>query len=313
MGGLPNGGKTMLAWQMAQYMAGNGATVGYLCSDGEVDDLDVRTIQSFANVTREEAEHPTVKLIDKVCQLAEPGPVVFDDHDVDTAIEYMEALPGDSPCVLFVDSLQTVRTRDYSPNWGDRERVESVIRSLRRAARAGFVIVATSEVSRAFYKDPLEASKLDPMACFKHSGSVEYFFQVAILLVPTDDVVVARMAKNKRGDDYTDFALQLDKQTARFKPTDYTPTESKADNRRAMRAAALRADVLAVVCAKPGISISNIKTEVTGKGTEIGAAIQELARLKLIEDRSRTRTSEWHVTPQGETENETNNAVNNLA
>ncbi len=97
-------------------------------------------------------------------------------------------------------------------------------------------MIFTSEVSRAFYRDPKLAKDLDAMAAFKDSGDLEYLIDDALVLTTAKDepgVIYVEVPKVRDEPDNgreSQFRMLLDRVRAELSEIPM-PTEGAAAHR----------------------------------------------------------------------------------
>lgn len=224
--GPPDGAKTGIMVEIADYMASRGVLVGFLAIDEDDDGLLTRFAQR-AGVDRfdcEQREPETLRAIeDAVGKL----PVRFfgDAFTIDAAAEQLaaEAARLGMRAALFVDSLQTARCAAESAEGSRYDQVSARVAALRTAARRHrLVVIFTSEQNRAAYKTAERDKSLSEMSAGKASGDIEYAAKVLLSLRATDepDGFELRIVKNKHGRSHgarePGIGLRLDRNAQRL-------------------------------------------------------------------------------------------------
>lgn len=220
--GEPNLGKTSLITQMARIACDEGWLVGIHVAD--VDDR-AGIIQRFAQahgIDRRAFQDRDRQAIDETERIMRRWPnlhVIDEEQDELTVEETCEAIlaraaSASRRAVLYVDSLQTVRMRWREEPRTDKDRVDKVVRTLRRYTRKGLTIVATCEVPRAAYGGPKKRRRFDPgppaLAAFKASGNIEYALWTGLVMTRIkgdSEAVRVECPKNKQGREDVTFRL----------------------------------------------------------------------------------------------------------
>lgn len=189
IGGAPGAGKTALALQLAHTFFDRGHAVAVLAADEDADGLLMRWGQQ-GGLSREEMEKGNEDVRQRLSRYVSSDRLALVDADSEQHASLEEvaqwcaerakltALPG----VLVVDSIQTAKVA-AAEVLQPRERVDAVVVALKKARRLGdgLLVIATSEVSRGFYRGG-GPDKTDPLAAFKESGGIEYGLDLAIVL-----------------------------------------------------------------------------------------------------------------------------------
>ena len=99
--------------------------------------------------------------------------------------------------MLIVDSIQAIaRSPGYAHIDSMRGRVDAVMADLRNATSSGSIVIATSEVGRAFYKCGSDAPP-DPLAAAKESGGVEYAVDLLLVLASVPGSMATSIDREK--------------------------------------------------------------------------------------------------------------------
>jgi hypothetical protein len=263
VGGAPGSCKTTFVCNRALNYARAGYHVAVLASDESASGLLIRWGQDYGisrdalergekDATEELAGHlehelPTLHILD-----------ASDGHTVESVVEYLLARANGAAAVLIVDSVQTVASLGTAEADSPRERVDAVVKALKRAAAAGLLVIATCELNRGAYRSRNADERVEDLASFKESGGVEYGASLALVLrnVPdSGELIDATFAKNRLGTRGA-FRLSLDRTHARLsevgRPAEPSAEDKRADNERVKRDG-MRAKVLAVVGKHPGL------------------------------------------------------------
>lgn len=186
--GAPGAGKTLLATQLAHGYHDLGHPVCIYAVDEARDSVIVRWGQQ-CGMEREALEAAQEPARRTLAQCFESGLVEFIDPEEATLDEVgawlvERARELEMPGVLVVDSIQTCRI-EGGEQLDPRARIDAVVMLLKRLRKAGLLVLATSEVSRGWYRSA--ADKMDPLAAFKESGSIEYALDIGIVLESVKD------------------------------------------------------------------------------------------------------------------------------
>lgn len=252
LGGAPGAGKTTLAVQLARHFHRRGHAVLIVAADESAPGLLIRWGQQ-AGCIREQLERPGYE--DAKQQLADDldERVVFVDQDEASTFESELAAfapiaaATELPGVVVVDSIQKVRTLAGDHADGERARIDAGVMACKAAARAGCLVIATSEMARGFYRGGSE-NATEALGSFKESGGIEYGVDVALALASVKgepDLVHVEIAKNRLGP-RAEFRMKLDRDRARFSETfmeDVEELDEEAEKKReAAREGRLEAD-----------------------------------------------------------------------
>jgi KaiC/GvpD/RAD55 family RecA-like ATPase len=218
IGGAPGAGKTAMLVKLAYTWLSQGIAVGILASDEDADALLIRFGQ-LVGVRREALEDGDCYAREKLADWCKRVPLLLADGDEDDATlegvsRELRALAGTGPSVLLIDSMQTVRPEKPLPKGADiRTRVNEVVRGLKRAAKAdGHLVLATSEISKAGYRNRAQAENINALSAFKESGDIEYGVSLALVLVScpgSSELVNATIVKNRLGPQKSEFIVKL--------------------------------------------------------------------------------------------------------
>lgn len=289
IGGAPGAGKTATAIQMAYGWASQGIHVAVLASDEDADGLLTRFGQ-LAGSSRDDIENGDANTRSKLAEWCEAHPnlMLVDGDDTAVSVEAvskrLRQAAGAGPSVLIVDSIQTVPIKGETRDETLRARTDAVVSALKHAAKVdGHLVIATSEVSRAAYRNKDQAENIDPLAAFKESGAIEYGVGLAMVLVSqagSSDLVDAVVAKNRLGVGKPRFLLQLNHARAAVTETDQRATDA-TDPLAKYKAAVLA--LFELTENQEGkaqgfsqLSKNVIKARVTGRATYINEAIDAL-------------------------------------
>jgi RecA/RadA recombinase len=285
--GAPNAGKTSVACQIADRYSRTDVAVGWCCYDGSASEVDARRLQALG-VLRQDAENPNEATI--AFAERELGSLPFEMYDYGpdgrpigieaAALDLAQRYPNQPRC-LVVDSIQK------APGEGSKlERVAATLAAIRNVAMnpaTRCMVIFTSEVSREFYRNELQASAMNDMAAGKESGDIEYVAQTFLVLRTTKDgdgLVSVSVPKNKLGSHVPDFLLKQD--FARTTFTHVADGGANVDAKQALKLAPLRAKALELLKANPGILKSALKGLMRGKAADAQEAINSLVDERLV-------------------------------
>ncbi len=240
--GAPGAGKTTLAGQLARRYHGGGHAVAILACDEDADAILIRWGQAEGLVREQlESGHPDAR---RVLAEAVDSPrllLVDGDEDQGATVELvagrLATLAGATslPGVLVVDSIQTARVDAADASLERRTSVDLVVAALRRTAKVhGHLVIATSEVGRAYYRDRHTAPS-SALAAGKESGGIEYGVGVQLVLASVageSDVIAVTVAKSRLGRHDAEapaFRLRLDRARASLDEVDAPPVERDRD------------------------------------------------------------------------------------
>jgi 5S rRNA maturation endonuclease (ribonuclease M5)/archaellum biogenesis ATPase FlaH len=203
VGGAPGVGKTGVVTRLGYQWARSGVPVGMLCADEGPEGI-VDRVALYLACKRELLDAGDVTEWARLATEVQNLPLDLDPGDatIDAMAARVRSRAGDGPGVLIVDSIQTCRADLDEGDRSDRRgEIDRVVRALKRVvATHRLLVLATCELSRAFYRTPALAAQLNPLAAFKESGSIEYAAQTAIVLTTPkgrSDVIDAAVPKNR--------------------------------------------------------------------------------------------------------------------
>jgi replicative DNA helicase len=237
VGGAPGAGKTTFVTQKAHELAKRGVHVAVLAADEDADGLLTRIGQN-ENLCREDLEDGSDVARANLAQSVRDLPLMLVDAEdeggtVEAVAEELARRAAKGPSVLIVDSVQTCRAVGTDVADGPRARADLVMLALKRVARQfGHVVIATSEVSRGWYRNSND--RIDPLAAFKESGGIEYGAAIAVAMVNVkgdDDLVDVVIAKNRLGRK-DPFRLKLSFVSARFNEVQFPDDDDQTPARR---------------------------------------------------------------------------------
>ena len=304
LNGAPDAGKTLFGIDLAHKFAERDIPVGLLAVDEEADDLVLRFAQRFG-LGRKRAEERSEGDIAKLRKAYQELPMRFYDAtwsvpDAAADLHHAFGRPG----YLFVDSVQTVaQALDTDGKVGSlREAVGEVVRQIRTAAKThGHFILASSEMSRAHYRNKKYAGELDPMASGKESSAIEFSARVLLALTKSDDdpnVVELVLAKNKHGEGgpRVKTYLRVDKvrQTLMCDPSYQAPDPSVAAATSYNQKAA---DIALHITRNPGRGVRDLRNDAKRLGfmsqEDITPALDVLKEA-VVKRRAKSSTKKEH-------------------
>lgn len=207
--GAPDAGKTAWLVHVAHEYAERGIVVGLLAVDEEPDDIVTRLAQrvGFRRQTCETREHDALERMHVELD-GLPIRLYGPEWTIEEAARDLAAhvAPHGGRAMLGIDSIQVVKCdaeRDAEREVSMAAAVELKVRAVRGVAiEHSLIVIATSEMGRAAYRDPSRRNRLDPMAAAKWSGAIEYGARVLVSLqnVPGEsDLIEVELPKNKYG------------------------------------------------------------------------------------------------------------------
>jgi len=200
----------------------NHVAAGILAADEDVDALLIRLGQ-LHGLSRDALENGDADARAKLAEWFESVPLLVADGDEDDAT--IEAVSTELKRIapdggaLFIDSIQTARSAEPLERGSDlRSRINANVRALKRAAKLdGHTVFASSELSKAAYRNASQAENVNALSAFKESGDIEYGVAVAVVLTSrpgTHALIDATVVKNRLGPGKPEFILCLDHETA---------------------------------------------------------------------------------------------------
>lgn len=264
VGGPPGGGKTSLVVQEALGWARAGVHVGILAADEDADGLLIRMGQQLG-IDRGHLEQgmPAARAELAAAMRALPNLLLVDAEEEEQASLETVATelslrrqPGQL-AVLVLDSLQTI-IPDANARYRDvRERVDAIVKLMKRLARRlKLIIVATSEISRGSYNTEDKSRRTSPLAAFKESGGIEYGVSLALVLTRFKEEgqqgVEAIVAKNRLGghDDLPTIRLKMLASAASFEEVP-SPTDEERERRDHEREEKMRQLIIEIIQKTP--------------------------------------------------------------
>jgi KaiC/GvpD/RAD55 family RecA-like ATPase len=228
IGGAPGAGKTALLVKFAYKYLLDGHFVGFLACDEDPDAILIRFGQ-LAGIERETLEdgRPDARAaLAAWCGGLGERFIFADGDDDDGAIKNIASdlreAAGEAPGILLVDSIQTARCLVDALDM--RSRVTNVVSQLKAAAKAyGHLVIASSELSKAAYRNKSQADNISGLSAFKDAGEIEYGVSLGLILVSqagSPNLVDATVVKNRLGSGKPEFILKMDHIRADITETD---------------------------------------------------------------------------------------------
>lgn len=219
VGGAPGAGKTSLVVWWALQWAKTGRPVVMLAVDEGADDIVMRLAaeQGLDVAKLEDGDGEEWAALEDY--LATLGITVLDGDEgwtVESAASEAAGKTNGLSAVLIVDSLQTANCMVDRPDASPRERITAVTGVCKRAVKNHrLLVVATSELARAAYRNRQQAENIDPLAAFAESRGVEYGAQTALVLrsLPDGDGLVEVCVPKNRGGRKPTLNIQIDSRT----------------------------------------------------------------------------------------------------
>ncbi|HVY45980.1 MAG TPA: DnaB-like helicase C-terminal domain-containing protein [Minicystis sp.] len=188
LAGAPGAGKTSLAMMLAVGWAREAVQVAVMAYDEAAIGLVVRAAQHVGlDRDRLEAADPeTLTRFAEVARAELRTLHVLDAPRLGVAIpdvaRELARRAEHGPAVLVLDSIQaTARAPRYAQLDSIRARVDAVMADL-AAAGSNVIVLATSEVGRAFYDGRAVNAGVSGLASAKESGGVEYAADIVVTL-----------------------------------------------------------------------------------------------------------------------------------
>lgn len=297
IGGAPGAGKTTLAVQLARAWVTAGHVVTILAADESADGLLIRYGQGLGWMRErlEEGDRGRTEALGESLEEIATTLFLYDADQDDASIEAAAALTvqkaGGRPAVLIVDSIQRAQTDAADLKAEPRARIDASVMALKKAAKPGVLIVATSELSRGAYRSRNQADAIDDIAAFKESGGIEYGADVALVLRSVkglNGVIDVSMAKNRWGQKLPS-RMALNPTTASFTEvripddeSDRGPVDHLADDLEKVR------EVLRGVPGINGRDAIRLKMAGVGKG-RASEAIRALEQMGELENKGNDR------------------------
>jgi KaiC/GvpD/RAD55 family RecA-like ATPase len=279
--GPPGSFKTGLLAQIGRAMAHGDVAVAILCADEEPAAVDVRNLQSIG-VSREEAEAPSEETMDAAEREFGALPLeVLDGGSigVEQAFIGLEKKYPDRQRAVLVDSLQTARTARTEGIDNPRQRVDDVVRTVKKlAGKTRSAAIATSEVSRGAYRSQKQDEQVSDLAAAKESGGIEYSADILLRLRNAEgegNVVRVAIPKNRIGK-RDDLVLKFDAERCGFENVSARQLDEDRQLLEDAKREGLRRRILATIEVGPVASKSVLHKKLGGRKVDVFDAIDEL-------------------------------------
>lgn len=309
--GAPDSGKTLKLIQIADVYMDRGVVVGLLAVDEEAGDVITRVLQR-RGFTRHECEQRDPAVLQRMAERLEGLPLRMYDGSwtIERAAADLHAFANGRRAMLAVDSIQLTHCDADAGATSVREAVTARVVAFRSAAqRYRFIGIATSEMSRAFYRSVDAAENTDDMASAKESGAIEYSARVMLALrsvAKESDLIEMRIAKNKHGPKGDKIHFRLDRRLQELTETESPPEVDRAEERaqakndrahgRNLHAAAA---LVRVLLATPGITIRKVlgalRSELGACGEPLASTARQLLRGALVEVAGSNRAAHLYL------------------
>lgn len=220
IGGAPNAGKTSLAVQFAVAFAYQGLAVAIHCADEPREGILMRIGQQLGLAKEDLEQRNPAALEWLAAELVKlPNLVIVDQDEDEVTLEQTGAALvelgrqcGARGLVFVGDSIQKMRARGTDDARDPRMRAAAVVEGLKMlGVRTAAIIIATSEVSRAVYRDE-KGAQTSAMAVFKESGDIEYAMRLGLVMYedPKDPALVRVKVPKNKGASSGRFTLRRD-------------------------------------------------------------------------------------------------------
>jgi replicative DNA helicase len=303
IGGAPGGGKTSWATQLGLNYARAGYATTIVASDETADGLLIRIGQALG-FAREllEAGHPETK--ERLAQALQAIPTLqlLEIDEVDATLEeiaeQLRARAEARPSVLVVDSIQSMAEREDGDDI--RARVNAVVATLKRAYRSGSLVIATSELSKAAYRNKDPRERITDLSSFKESGAIEHAVYTGIVLrsvAGENGLFDGVIPKNRWGSTGGAFRLAMNFVTAQFQEEAAPVVNGEAPDERSLLDADMEA-VLELLAAAPvdggtRIIASAMKLKTGMPKGRVEAALDGLKAEKRIVNKGTNQAPRW--------------------
>lgn len=276
IGGTAGAGKTALGLQVVRTMAEGGCAVACLMADEGREPAVIRLGQQLG-WERAQIEDGIEGALAGIARALEQAILLFPDPDADADVtlegvaEALVQAHPDRQGVLFVDSIQTVRTRRDGKDLPTlRERIMANARTARRMAlEHNLMVLYTSEVNRSWYRARKEEDRASDLAAFAEAR-IEFSADVLLTMRSLDDdpdLVEVRIPKNRLGS-RSGFMLRLDRERARFAMADGDSRQEVQDAAVIRRVEETTASLLRALTEHPGLTRGQLQ-EIVAVKTEL--------------------------------------------
>ena len=218
--GAPSAGKTFTEIVLADTFASNYAAMGFCVGIMAIDEADLDIggrIAQRHGFSRDEIDSRDPKILGDIERMLGPSKIRFygPDWTIEGTVDDLTtwAKPDNSPMVLCVDSLHTVRSVGSDVARNRKEFVDANCDALKRAnIDHRITIIATGEMARSQYANEQFAHDSVAIAACADSRGPEFMAEVLMKLTSPkgiDDVVCVEMPKNRGGKRNVKFWLQF--------------------------------------------------------------------------------------------------------
>ncbi len=287
IGGTAGAGKTALGLQIAKAAAEAGCAVACHMADEGREPAVIRLGQQLGYI-REQIEAGMEGALAGMEQALAGLTLIFPDPDAEASLTMegvtealVNAYPGRRG-VLFLDSIQTVRTRLDSPSL--RERIMENARTARRlAVEHNLIVIYTSEVNRSWYRSRKEEDRASDLAAFAEAR-IEFSADVLLAMRSGEqdpDLVEVRIPKNRLGH-RAPFLLRLDRKRATLTPVDGDPAVAMREAAEAERIDKQTQAILQALKKKPGMTQGQLWEVVRGNRKAFLEALDLVRKSGLV-------------------------------
>lgn len=309
--GAPGAAKTTLATYLLEQWERQGAVCVYLAADEADDGILIRLGQLNGFVREQlEAEGPEGDAARSKFDEAVAGrqfAIVDPDGDGDpdtleAVIDGLKAFAGERPCVLFVDSLQTVRCVAAERASTPRERIDAKIQLLKHAAKSGVLVIVISEMARGAYRTGDREQDTNALAAGKESGAIEYSAALLLALRSVKGehgLIDVEVPKNRLGSAKPELRLRLDFARASLAEVDRPIDEAKSGAISAAKREKAREKLLGLVATNPGSSAQQLRSLARLQNQLVSTSLNELEHEGAIRAESGTRGERLYYFVQG--------------
>ncbi len=304
IGGTAGTGKTSLGLQIVKAGADQGCVVACLMVDEGREPAVIRLGQQFGfdRDLLEGNHEPTLEAMERDLSkyiLLFPDP----DDEADCTIEGVaEALVAQHPTqqkMLFIDSVQTVRTRRQpDQHLSLRERIMENARTARRlAVEYEMILIYTSEVNRSWYRARKEEDRASDLAAFAEAR-IEFSADVLLTMRASEDdpdLVQCRLPKNRLGH-RAPFLMRLDRKRALFTPVEEDPRASMRERAHTEQIEKGRQAICQALEKQSGLTQTQLFQVVGGNRQAFFKALHEVKGSGLVSWEPRGRSVVYALT-----------------